>query len=101
MLLVARAGRWRRRRGRCWGYVRDHHPILPNAVFKNINRYPIALDLYRTEVLALKGRAPYSVVSSTQISLDDFEWHSFGFRDKTKTKKRGQPMTERSREETS
>jgi hypothetical protein len=36
-------------------------PILPSIAITNGNRRPIALELYRTEVLALKNRTPFPV----------------------------------------
>ena len=61
MLLVARAGRRRRRRSWCWGYVPGLHPILQHTVLKNSNRSPIALVIYRTPALALNSVTPSSV----------------------------------------
>src|SRR6202011_2353351 len=61
MLLVARGGRWRRCSGRCWGYVPDQHSLLPSIALTNLNPCPIALELYRTAVLALKSLPPFRV----------------------------------------
>jgi hypothetical protein len=61
MLLVARAGRRRRCRGGCWGYVKGLQLVLPIVALTNIDVCPIALDFYRTEVLTLHSRTPFPV----------------------------------------
>jgi hypothetical protein len=43
---------------RRWGYVPYVQPNLPIITLTMINLYPIALGIYRTEVLALKSRSP-------------------------------------------
>ena len=56
------AGRANRRglcRSRWWGYVEGQHPNLPGLALTNINRAPIALELYRTTALALKSKTPF------------------------------------------
>jgi hypothetical protein len=45
--------------GRWWGYVKGLHPNLPGIALTNINRSPIALELYRTTALALKSKTPF------------------------------------------
>jgi hypothetical protein len=44
---------------RWWGYVEGQHPNLPGIALTNINRSPIALELYRTTALALKSKTPF------------------------------------------
>ena len=62
MLLAARAGRRGRRRGRCGGYVRGHHPELPRISLTHFYRCPVALKLSRGTALAFFNRtAPLSV----------------------------------------
>src|SRR4029077_10271261 len=64
MLLVARAGRRRRRRGRWWGYVPGLHPALPSIALTNINTGKVSLELYRIAGLALKSLTPFSGIIS-------------------------------------
>ena len=49
------------RRGRCRSYVRDEHPLLPNAALTNSDRCMIALVLFRIAALDLPGHTPFSV----------------------------------------
>src|SRR4029077_131090 len=61
MLLIARCGRRRWCRGRCWSYVRDEHPLLQSATLKNSDRRMIALAMYRIATLDLPSHTPCSV----------------------------------------
>jgi hypothetical protein len=60
MLLVARAGRRRPRRSWRWGCVRGVHQNLPVIALANKNISPIALEVFRTPVLALNSGTPVS-----------------------------------------
>ena len=51
--------RWRRGCSRRWTYVPNVQPNLPIITLTMINLYPIALGIYRTEVLAFKSRSPF------------------------------------------
>jgi hypothetical protein len=42
------------------GYVVRHHPRLPSIALTNIDRRPIALELYWIAVLALNSLTPFS-----------------------------------------
>ena len=84
---LLRGGRRGRRCGRWRGYVEGQHPN-PGLTLTNINRSPIALELYRTTALALKGRTLFSLPSGLSQRRPSPRWSA----------SRGPPFTALSRQ---